>query len=142
MEGHRLTQDVAYGDLSKEDPPLITPDYERQADSVIEMQLEKAGVRLASVFRSGSPVSRDRLDTLSRGAGPSREDRPWQAAYQRSRETSHVGFLRCRPPGTDRFGKPYPVTRGLCQLGAILQPGDYSSGIVGSDTPPKGQLHT
>ena len=27
--------------------PVITPDYERQADPVIELQLEKAGVRLA-----------------------------------------------------------------------------------------------
>ena len=47
LEGHRLAQSVAYGDLGNEDPGLITPDYERQADLVIELQLEKAGVRLA-----------------------------------------------------------------------------------------------
>ena len=69
MEGHRLGRDVswhghlgpdvtragrpchvqtvAYGDLSNENPAPITPAYERQADAVIELQLEKAGVRLA-----------------------------------------------------------------------------------------------
>jgi hypothetical protein len=47
MEGHRLAQRVAYGDLSNENPAPITAAYERQADPVIELQLEKAGVRLA-----------------------------------------------------------------------------------------------
>jgi hypothetical protein len=47
MEGHRLAQTVAYGDLSNENPASITAEYERQADAVIELQLEKAGVRLA-----------------------------------------------------------------------------------------------
>ena len=41
------TQTVAYGDLSNENPALITAEYERQADAVIELQLERAGVRLA-----------------------------------------------------------------------------------------------
>lgn len=43
MEGHRLAQTVAYGDLGSE---VIDPAYQRQADPVIELQLEKAGVRL------------------------------------------------------------------------------------------------
>jgi hypothetical protein len=47
MEGHRLAQKVAYGDLSNENPAPITAAYEQQADAVIEIQLEKAGVRLA-----------------------------------------------------------------------------------------------
>jgi hypothetical protein len=47
MEGHRLAQTVAYGDLGSENPAPITPEYERQADLVVELQLEKAGVRLA-----------------------------------------------------------------------------------------------
>jgi hypothetical protein len=47
MEGHRLAQTVAYGDLSNDNPSPITPEYEGQADPVIELQLEKAGVRLA-----------------------------------------------------------------------------------------------
>jgi hypothetical protein len=47
MEGHRLAQTVAYGDLSSENPAPITPAYEQQADPVIELQLEKAGIRLA-----------------------------------------------------------------------------------------------
>jgi hypothetical protein len=47
IEGHRLAQTVAYGDLGNENPAAITPAYEQQADPVIELQLEKAGVRLA-----------------------------------------------------------------------------------------------
>ena len=47
MEGHRLAQTVAYGDLSNENPAPITPTYERKAEPVIELHLEKAGVRLA-----------------------------------------------------------------------------------------------
>jgi len=43
LEGHRLAQSVAYGDLGNENPAPITPDYERQADPVIELQLERAG---------------------------------------------------------------------------------------------------
>ena len=52
MEGHRLAKTVAYGDLSTENPAPITAAYEKQADSVIEIQLEKAGVRLAYVLNS------------------------------------------------------------------------------------------
>jgi hypothetical protein len=47
LEGHQLALKVAYGDLGNENPGPITPAYERQADRVIELQLEKAGVRLA-----------------------------------------------------------------------------------------------
>jgi hypothetical protein len=38
---------VAYGNLRADNPALITAEYERQADRAIELQLEKAGVRLA-----------------------------------------------------------------------------------------------
>ena len=47
MEGHRLAQTVAYGDLASENPAPITAAYERQAEPVIELQLEKSGERLA-----------------------------------------------------------------------------------------------
>ena len=47
MEGHRLAQTVAYGTLRNDNPASITPAYEQQVDPVIELQLEKAGVRLA-----------------------------------------------------------------------------------------------
>jgi hypothetical protein len=50
MEGHRLAQTVAYRKLTNENPAPITPDYERQAEPVIELQLEKAGVRLAHLL--------------------------------------------------------------------------------------------
>jgi hypothetical protein len=40
IEGCPLVQTVAYGDLSNENPGMITPAYEQQADPVI--QLEKA----------------------------------------------------------------------------------------------------
>lgn len=52
MERHRLAQTVAYRDLGAENPTPITAAYEKQADSVIETQLEKAGVRLAYVLNS------------------------------------------------------------------------------------------
>jgi len=47
LEGHRLAQTVAYGDLGSEDPAVITRTYEQQVDPTVELQLEKAGVRLA-----------------------------------------------------------------------------------------------
>jgi S1/P1 Nuclease len=47
LEGHRLAQTVAYGDLPAGDPAPISAAYEGQADPVIKTQLEKAGVRLA-----------------------------------------------------------------------------------------------
>jgi hypothetical protein len=47
LEGHRLAQTVAYGDLGTENPAPITTAYEKEVDRVVEIQLEKAGVRLA-----------------------------------------------------------------------------------------------
>ena len=52
MEGHRLAQTVAYGGLGNGNPAMITATYERQADPVVELQLEKAGVRLAYLLNT------------------------------------------------------------------------------------------
>jgi hypothetical protein len=52
LEGHSLAQTVAYGALGNENPPPITPAYEQQADPVIELQLEKAAVRLAHLLNT------------------------------------------------------------------------------------------
>ena len=52
MEGHRLAQTVAYGDLSNENPPPVNPAYERQADPAIDLQLEKAVVSLAYLLNT------------------------------------------------------------------------------------------
>ena len=74
LEGHRLAQTVfVYGDLGNENPAPITAAYEQQADPVIELQLEKTGVRLAYVVntalklqpadsRASAPVAGDRTD--------------------------------------------------------------------------------
>ena len=74
MEGHRLAQTVAYGDLSNENPAPITPEYERGAEPVIELQLEKAGVRLAYLLAAnlilnvaGQKPESKAQTTLSRG---------------------------------------------------------------------------
>jgi len=48
IEGHRLAQTVAYGDLGSQNPTPITPTYE----PVIELQLQKAGVRLAYLLNA------------------------------------------------------------------------------------------
>jgi len=48
--GYRLPQRVAYGELGSEDPAVISSTYEQQVDAVIELQLEKASVRLASLL--------------------------------------------------------------------------------------------
>jgi len=56
MEGHRLAQTGFYGDLGSENPAPITPAYEHQADPVIELQLEKAGVRLAYLLNAALEV--------------------------------------------------------------------------------------
>ena len=47
MEGRRLAQTVAYGDLGSENPAPITDAFGRRAEPAIELQLERAGVRLA-----------------------------------------------------------------------------------------------
>ena len=51
-EGHQLAQAVAYGDLGNESPAPITAAYEKQSDPAIEVQLERAGVRLAWLLNS------------------------------------------------------------------------------------------
>lgn len=57
MEGHRLAQTVAYGDLGSGNPPIIGAPYERQADPVVELQLKKAGVRLAYLLNTDLTLS-------------------------------------------------------------------------------------
>ncbi len=47
LQSHRLAQMVAYQDLRRERPPVIGRRYEREADPVVELQLERAGIRLA-----------------------------------------------------------------------------------------------
>jgi hypothetical protein len=54
MDGHRMAQNGAYGDLGTENPAPITAAYEKQAEGVIEVQLEKAGVSLAYLLNSAS----------------------------------------------------------------------------------------
>ena len=46
-EAHQFARTVAYGDLSADNPAPITAAYEQRADRAIEIQLEKARVRLA-----------------------------------------------------------------------------------------------
>jgi hypothetical protein len=46
-EAHQIAGAVSYGDLGSGSPASITPDYEHQVDPVVELQLERAGVRLA-----------------------------------------------------------------------------------------------
>ena len=52
MEGHRLAQTVAYGDLDGQNPAPITASYSQQANLVIQLQLERAGVRLAYLLNA------------------------------------------------------------------------------------------
>ncbi len=47
LQGHRLAQTVCYKGLGSGRPPTITSAYEHKAYPVIEIQLEKGGVRLA-----------------------------------------------------------------------------------------------
>ncbi len=49
-EGHRLATSVAYGRLKGEIPAFITTPYEESGEIVVGIQLQKAGVRLASVL--------------------------------------------------------------------------------------------
>ena len=39
MEGHRLAQTVAYGDLGSENPAVIGPAYQRQAYRALELSV-------------------------------------------------------------------------------------------------------
>jgi hypothetical protein len=43
---------VAYGDLGSQNPAVIGREYEKQAEPVIEIQLERAGVRLAYLLNT------------------------------------------------------------------------------------------
>jgi hypothetical protein len=45
-----LAETVAYGDLGSGNPAPIRDAYERHREPVIELQLEKAGVRLACLL--------------------------------------------------------------------------------------------
>jgi hypothetical protein len=56
MEGHRLARTVAYENLGSQNPAPITAAYERQAGPVTELQLEKAGVRLAYLLNAALEV--------------------------------------------------------------------------------------
>jgi hypothetical protein len=47
LQSHWLARTVAYGDLGNERPPIIGRRYEKEVDPVVELQLERAGVRLA-----------------------------------------------------------------------------------------------
>ena len=54
-ETHKIAQKITYGKLPKEPqgtPVPIGADYERAADPVIRMQIEKAGARLAAVLNA------------------------------------------------------------------------------------------
>jgi hypothetical protein len=43
LEGHRLAQGVAYGDLGSEDPAPISAAYERSAEPVVETNWRRQG---------------------------------------------------------------------------------------------------
>ncbi len=101
MEGHRLAQTVAYGDLGNENPAPINPAYEREADPVIELQLEKAGVRLAYLLDAN----------LMLGAAGQNTESKAQTAVTRGNPDVKVwvntnsGAYHC--PGTRWFGKTH-----------------------------------
>jgi hypothetical protein len=52
LEAHRLARTSAYRGLGSANPAVIAPTYERQADQVIEIQLARAGVRLAFLLNN------------------------------------------------------------------------------------------
>jgi len=101
MEGHRLAQTVAYGDLGNDNPVPITPEYERQAKPVIELQLEKAGVRLAYLLDA---------DLMPGAAGQEPESRARTAVTRGNPDVkvwvnTNSGTYHC--PGTRWFGKTH-----------------------------------
>ena len=49
-QAHKLAQQMTYGKLPHGSPVEITADYERRADAVIELQIERAGARLAALL--------------------------------------------------------------------------------------------
>jgi hypothetical protein len=101
MEGHRLAQTVAYGDLGNENPAPINPVYEREADPVIELQLEKAGVRLAYLLDA---------NLMQGAAGQNTESKAQTAVNQGNPDVkvwvnTNSGAYHC--PGTRWFGKTH-----------------------------------
>ncbi len=101
MEGHRLAQTVAYGDLSKQNPAPIKPDYERQAYQVIEFQLEKGGVGLAYLLDANLMLD---------AAGQKPESKAQTALGQGNPDVrvwvnTNSGAYHC--PGTRWFGKTH-----------------------------------
>ena len=101
MEGHRLAQTVAYGDLSNENPALITPAYERQADNVIELQLEKAGVRLAYLLDGYLMAAANGQNTQSKAQTVVSQSNPDVRVWVNTRS----GVYHC--PGTRWLGKTH-----------------------------------
>ena len=101
LEGHRLAQRVAYGDLGGGNPAMITPAYEHGADPVIETQLEKAGVRLAYlldgnlVLSTGDQKPEPKVHTDLNAGNP--EARVWV--------NTNSGTYHC--PGTRWYGKTH-----------------------------------
>jgi hypothetical protein len=99
MAGHRLAQTVAYGDLGAENPAVIEGTYERQADPVIETQLEKAGVRLAYLPNANLTLSaigqksEPTVPTVPNSGNP--DTRVWV--------NTNSGAYHC--PGTRWYGK-------------------------------------
>ena len=51
-EAHGLAESVAYGMLPAGDMPTIEPGYQRAAEAAVELQLQRAGVRLAAVLNA------------------------------------------------------------------------------------------
>jgi hypothetical protein len=49
-QAHRIAQRMVYARLPHGSPVGITADYERRADAVVELQIERAGARLAAVL--------------------------------------------------------------------------------------------
>ena len=101
LEGHRLAQRVAYGDLGGGNPAMITPAYEHEADPVIETQLEKAGVRLAYLLNS---------DLVFNPAGQKPETMVHTDSYAGNPGTkvwvnTNSGVYHC--PGTKWYGKTH-----------------------------------
>jgi hypothetical protein len=50
LEGHKIAQQIAYGNLPGGPTPDLGQAYEDAAAPVVEVQLEKAGIRLASIL--------------------------------------------------------------------------------------------
>lgn len=55
MESHALAVQVAYGRLSHEATPVLGDDYLNAALPVVELQIEKAGIRLAGILNRVLP---------------------------------------------------------------------------------------